>query len=373
MIHQNQNPECAATLVQKHGGRYLKVNPPALPFTTPELDALYALPFTRAPHPSYGEATIPAFEMIRHSVTAMRGCFGGCSFCALTVHQGRAIQSRSEESILAEVAAITRDKTFAGYISDIGGPTANMYQMVCGDREAEAVCRKLSCVHPSICSRLVTDHESQIALLRKAGKVPGVKKVFIASGVRYDLALRSDNYIAELAAHHVSGQLKVAPESADPTTLRLMRKPSIDVYDAFIEKFLAASKKAGKEQYVVPYFISAHPGCGLKEEVNTAEYLNARKIRPRQIQDFIPAPMTLAADMYHTGVDPMTGKPVAVDKGERARKLHRALIQYYKPENGPLVAEALEKAGRTDLLGNGQGCLVKRRGYQTRPVKNRNR
>ncbi len=358
IIHLNQHPHSARSLAQKHGGRYLLVNRPALPLTGKEIDAIYALPFTRMPHPSH-KGPIPAYEMIKFSVTAMRGCFGGCSFCALTVHQGRAIQSRSEESVLQEVKKVTRMKGFKGYISDIGGPTANMYRLVCGEPEVEAVCRRISCVHPAICKRLVTDHNPQIDLLKKARSVEGVKKIFISSGIRYDLANRSPRYIKELARHHVSGQLKVAPEHCNPKTLKLMRKPSIESFDKFVESFMAESGKAGLKQYVIPYFISAHPGCGLSEEVEMAEYLKKRNLRPRQIQDFIPAPMTLAGDMYYAGIDPMSGKEVKTDKGGRDRRLHRALMQYYKPENFDDVREALRRVGRKDLTGYGPGKLVK--------------
>lgn len=343
IIHENQNPHSAKILVQKHGNRYVQVNPPVLPLSEEELDAVYALPFTREPHPSYKE-NIPAFEMIRFSVTAMRGCYGGCSFCALTVHQGRAIQSRSEKSIEEEVRKITRMKGFTGYISDIGGPTANMYKTGCQDPRAESACRKLSCVHPKICSRLGVNHGPQIKMLRRARSVEGVKKVFVASGVRYDLANLSPEYIRELAAHHVSGQLKVAPEHCHPAVLAAMRKPSIVEFEKFKEHFLRESKKAGLEQYLVPYFISSHPGCGLKEQVAMAEYLKRNNLRPRQVQEFIPAPLTLAGDMYHAEVDPMTGEKVEVAREPRDRELQRTLMQYYKPENREIVRRAYRLA-----------------------------
>ena len=359
MIHMNQNPHCARALAQKHGSRYVLVNPPSLPMSTAELDAVYALGFTRAPHPSY-TGRIPAYEMIRHSITAMRGCFGGCSFCALTTHQGRRVQSRSEESILREVEQVAAMPDFTGYISDIGGPTANMYRMDCGQPEVEAVCRRVSCVHPRICSRLITDHSPQIELLKKARTKKGIKKVFVSSGVRYDLAILWPEYIRELARHHVSGQLKIAPEHSEPQALALMRKPSVEVFDQFVQRFMEESSAAGLEQYVVSYFISAHPGCGLDEEINLALYLKSRNIRPRQIQDFIPIPMTLSCDMYYSGVDPISGRQVFSEKGGRARRLHRALIQYFKPENAKDILEALLKAGREDLIGPGPGKLVTR-------------
>ncbi|MBI5186174.1 MAG: YgiQ family radical SAM protein [Nitrospinae bacterium] len=340
IIHDHQNPWSGKTLVQKHGNRYVRVNPPALPLTTKELDAVHALPFTREPHPSYKER-VPAFEMIRFSVTAMRGCFGGCAFCALTVHQGKAIQSRSVKSVEEEVKQITRMKGFTGYVSDVGGPTANMYMMGCLDSKAESACRKLSCVFPNICRRLGTDHSPQIEMLRKASVVKGVKKVFVASGVRYDLANLSPEYIRELARNHVSGQLKVAPEHCHPKVLAAMRKPPIEEFEKFEKRFAEESKNAKLDQYLVPYFISAHPGCGLEEQIALAEYLKSHNMRPRQAQEFIPLPLTLAGDMYYTGIDPMTGSDVAVAKGESDRKLQRALMQYFKPENREMVNQAM--------------------------------
>jgi len=368
-IHLNQNPHSAKRLLQRHANRYVCVNSPALPLSEKELDRLYALPFTRQPHPSYHEK-IPAFEMIRFSVSAMRGCFGSCSFCALTVHQGRAIQSRSADSIITEVETITTLPGFTGSISDIGGPTANMYRMVCNDPKVEAVCRKLSCVHPEICARLVTDHEPQIALLQRARKVLGVKKVFIASGVRYDLANRSRRYIRELASHHVSGQLKVAPEHANPQTLRLMRKPSIESFDTFRATFAEESHRAGKEQYLVPYFIASHPGCGVEEQIDLALYLKRNNFRPRQVQDFIPAPLTLAGDMYYSGIEPMSGKRLFVARSEKERGFQRALMQYFKPENRRTLADGLIRAGRSDLVGFGRSALV---GYDRSRKKGGNR
>ncbi|VAX25091.1 UPF0313 [4Fe-4S] protein YgiQ [hydrothermal vent metagenome] len=347
-IHLNQNPYSARPLAQDHGDRYLLVNPPALPLSTEEIDGVYALPFTRRPHHAYSES-IPAWEMIRDSIIAMRGCFGGCSFCSLTVHQGRAIQSRSKDSILKEVRRIAKMEDFKGYVSDIGGPTANMYEMVCGQPEVEAVCRRLSCVHPKVCSRLVTGHEPQIEMLEEARSIEGVKKVFISSGVRYDLANQSPEYIRQLACHHVSGQLKVAPEHCNSKVLGLMRKPSIESYEKFVKNFLAESKKAGLEQYVIPYFISAHPGCGIAEEVEMAEYLKERNIKPRQVQDFIPVPMTLSADIYYCGFDPISRREVKTDTGGKERRLHRALMQYFKPENEGDVSEALKRVGKKSL------------------------
>jgi len=347
IIHLHQNPYLGKGLAQRHGRRYVRINPPALPLSEKELDAVYGLPFTREPHPSYKQK-IPAYEMIRFSVTAMRGCFGGCAFCALTVHQGRAIQSRSEESIAREVRQISRMKGFSGYVSDIGGPTANMYKMRCGDSRAESVCRRTSCVHPRICSRLRTDHDPQIAMLRKARSVSGVKKVFIGSGVRFDLANLSQKYIRELARYHVSGHLKVAPEHCHPDVLAAMRKPPVEEYEKFERQFLEESRQAGLEQYLVPYFIASHPGCGLREQVVLSEYLKSHNLRPRQVQDFIPVPLTLASDMYYTGMDPMSGAGVEVVKRENGRGLQRALMQYFKPENRDAVRRAYAIAAGMD-------------------------
>lgn len=345
IIHQNQNPYSAKILVQKHRNRYVKVNPPSLPLSGKELDGVYSLPFTREPHPIYKEK-IPAYEMIRFSVTAMRGCFGGCSFCALTVHQGKAIQSRSIKSIAAEVKEITKMKGFTGYISDIGGPTANMYEMLCRDPKAESACKKLSCIHPEICGKLEADHAPQIKMLRRVRTLPGIKKAFIASGIRHDLANLSPKYISEIAKHHVSGQLKVAPEHSHENVLKVMRKPPIEEFHKFSKQFMEESKKAGLKQFLVPYFISAHPGCGLREQVAMAEYLRRRNLRPRQVQEFIPAPMTLAGDMYYAGVDPMTGREVTIPKSDHDRKLQRALLQYYKPENREMARKAFRLADR---------------------------
>ncbi|MBF0273635.1 MAG: YgiQ family radical SAM protein [Nitrospinae bacterium] len=357
IIHTNQNPYCAKTLIQKHGNRYLCVFPPVLPMEESELDAVYGLPFIRKPHYRYKEK-ISAFEMIKHSVTAMRGCFGGCSFCALTVHQGRAIQSRSAESIVKEVKQVTKMEDFTGYISDIGGPTANMYKLVCSKPEVEARCKKISCIHPKICPILTINHAPQLEMLKKARSVQGVKKVFISSGIRYDLANKSPEYMRELVKNHVSGQLKVAPEHVNEDVLMIMRKPNIEEFTKFKEMFEKETKKAGLEQYLVQYFISAHPGCGLDQQIELAIYLKKNNLRLRQVQDFIPAPMTLAADIYYTEMDPISGEKVPVTKDEKERKQQRALMQYYKPENAEDVRDALKKADRTDLIGYGTTQLV---------------
>ncbi|MFQ5560970.1 MAG: DUF3362 domain-containing protein, partial [Nitrospinota bacterium] len=313
----------------------------------------YAHPLQRAPHPFYME-TIPAFEMIKFSITTMRGCFGGCSFCALTVHQGKTIQSRSHRSILKEIEAVSRVKGFNGYISDIGGPSANMYALGCKNREAEVQCKKISCLFPGICHNLDCNHRPLIDLLRKTRKIQGVKKTFIASGVRYDLANKSKKFIAEIARHHVSGQLKVAPEHNHPAVLKVMRKPKIEEFESFKKVFIEESKRAGLEQYVIPYFISAHPGCGIREQISLSEYLKKREIWPRQVQEFVPAPMTLAADIFHTGVDPITGKKIYRAVTSSERKAQRELMQYFKPENRESIRRTLKAFGRADLIGHGK-------------------
>jgi uncharacterized radical SAM protein YgiQ len=321
------------------------------------MDSIYELPFTRRPHPSYTEP-IPAFEMIKDSVTIMRGCFGGCTFCSITAHQGRIIQSRSRESILKEVEKLSHDPNFKGVISDIGGPTANMYQMRCTRPDVEARCKRLSCVHPTICKLLGTDHGPLIQLMKEVRQVEGIRKVFVASGIRMDLAQRSPEYLDELAAHHVGGRLKVAPEHASPTVLQAMKKPSIDNFGGFAEQFQRASAKAGKpRQQLVPYFIASHPGSGLAEMIDLALYLKRSGYRPDQVQDFIPAPFDIATAMWYTGIDPFTKQPVTVAKGLRDRKLQRALMQFFKPENWFMVREALLEAGRADLIGGCDGLI----------------
>lgn len=345
IIHLNQNPHSAKCLVQKHGNRYICVYPPAHSLSESEMDLLYSLPFTRLPHPVYKEI-IPAYEIIRFSITAMRGCFGGCSFCALTVHQGKSIQNRPISSIVQEVKKIEKMKGFKGYISDIGGPTANMYQLGCSSSKLEANCKKLSCVHPGICKYLRSDHSEQIKMLRKARSVKGIKKVFIASGIRFDLANRSVQYIKELAAYHVSGQLRVAPEHNHPSVLNLMRKPPISEFEKFKKIFMKESERVGLEQYIILYLIAAHPGCELKHQIDLAEYLKKNNIRPRQVQEFIPLPLTLAADIYYSGIDPMTGKKVRVVKNEKERNLQKDLMLYYKYENRTIIQQAKRKLGK---------------------------
>jgi uncharacterized radical SAM protein YgiQ len=358
LIHINTNPYNAQTLVQFHERQAVVVNPPALPLSEAEMDRVYDLPYTRRPHPSYTEP-IPAYEMIKDSVTLMRGCFGGCTFCSITAHQGRIIQSRSQESVLQEVRKLAADPEFAGVISDIGGPTANMYQMRCTRPEVEAKCKRLSCVHPTICKLLGTDHGPLIELMRRARTEPGIRKVLVASGIRMDLAQLSPEYMRELAEHHVGGHLKVAPEHTDPHVLTLMKKPENANFKGFARDFRKASQQAGKpKQYLVPYYIASHPGSDLHAMIDLAVFLKRNGYRPDQVQDFIPAPFDIATCMYYTGIDPFTKQEVYVAKGLRDRKMQRALMQFFKPENWFTVREALIQAGRQDLIGSGCDCLI---------------
>ena len=358
IAHLETNPHNARRLVQRHGREAVVVNPPALPLEQAEMDAVYGLPFTRRPHPSYGTARIPAFEVVQHSVQIMRGCFGGCTFCSITAHEGRIIQSRSQESVITEIRQLAAQPDFKGTVSDIGGPTANMYQMRCTRPEVEAKCRRLSCVHPTVCKLLGTDHGPLKSLMREARSVAGVKRVLVASGVRMDLARRDPEYLEELAAHHVGGHLKVAPEHTDPEVLNLMKKPSADDYVEFDKAFKSASRRVGKKQYTVPYFIASHPGSGVEEMIELALFLKRNSYKPDQVQDFIPSPFDIAACMYHTGLDPMTREPVKVTKGLKDRRMQRALLQFFKPENYFEVRRALEQAGRQDLIGSGCDCLI---------------
>jgi uncharacterized radical SAM protein YgiQ len=357
VIHTNTNPFNAATLVQFHDRQAVVQTPPALPLSQAEMDAVFDLPYTRRPHPSYAEP-VPAHEMIKDSVTSMRGCFGGCTFCSITAHQGRIIQSRSQESILKEVGKLAADPEFKGVVSDVGGATANMYRMRCTRPEVEARCKRLSCIHPTVCKLLGTDHGPTVELLRRARAVDGVKKVFVSSGIRMDLAQLSPEYVRELAAHHTGGRLKVAPEHTSPAVLELMKKPPIDNFGAFAERFREASAAAGKpKQGIVPYFIASHPGSDLAEMIDLAVYLKRNGYRPDQVQDFIPAPFDIATCMYYTGLDPFTGKPVKTAKNLGDRKLQRALMQFFKPENYFAVREALVRAGRGDLIGGCDGLI----------------
>jgi len=351
------NPGNARPLLQAHGHEAVYFNPPALPLETDEMDALYDLPFTRLPHWSYDEP-IPAYETVKHSVVTMRGCFGGCNFCSITEHEGRVIQSRSAESILKEVRALRRMGDFRGTITDLGGPTANMYQMACKSKEIETRCRRLSCVHPKVCENLVTDHEPLIDLMKQVRETNGIKHTYIASGVRYDLAERSPEFVAELARHHTGGQVSVAPEHSDDGVLDKMKKPSIRSYERFVEQFSCASEEAGKEQHLVPYFISGHPGSSLEQMVELALYLKAREMRPRQVQDFIPTPMSMATSMYYTDLDPFTSEPVYTAKSMKDKRLQKALLLYWDPAHHDEAREALLQVGRRDLIGSGPQALV---------------
>lgn len=365
VLHQESNPGNARALVQRHGDRDVWLNPPPIPLETNEMDGVYDLPYARAPHPSYGDARIPAWEMIRFSVNIMRGCFGGCSFCSITEHEGRIIQSRSEGSILREIELI-RDKTkgFTGVISDMGGPTANMYRLACKDKETESVCRRPSCVFPDICKNLNTDHSSLVQLYRKARAVPGVKKIHIASGLRYDLAVRNPEYVKELVTHHVGGYLKIAPEHTEPGPLAKMMKPGMGAYDDFKRMFDKAAKEAGKKLYLIPYFIAAHPGTTDEDMMNLALWLKRNGFKADQVQTFLPSPMSLATAMYHSERNPLRpvrrvgSEMVSSAKGLKQRRLHKAFLRYHDPENWPILREALKRMGREDLIGPGEEHLI---------------
>jgi uncharacterized radical SAM protein YgiQ len=365
LLHIESNPGNARPLIQKHGNRNVWVTEPPIPLTTKEMDGVFALPYARAPHPVYGEAKIPAWEMIRFSVNIMRGCFGGCSFCSITEHEGRIIQSRSEESILKEIEDI-RDKVpgFTGVISDVGGPTANMYRMACKDKKIEAICRKPSCVFPDICKNLNTDHKPLIELYRKARKIDGVKKILVASGLRYDLAVKSPEYIKELASHHVGGYLKIAPEHTEDAPLAKMMKPGIGSYDRFKSMFETASRSAGKKQYLIPYFIAAHPGTSDHDMMNLAIWLKKNGFRADQVQTFLPSPMALSSAMYYSERNPLKpvkrngGEVVLTAKGLKQRRLHKAFLRYHDAENWPALREALKRMGRSDLIGPGKRHLI---------------
>ncbi len=371
-LHHETNPHNARRLVQRHGDRLLVVNPPAFALDEKTMDALHELPYTRRPHPDYAEPP-PAWETIKDSVQIMRGCFGGCTFCSITMHQGREIQSRSDGSILREVERLAAAPDFKGTISDLGGPTANMYRMACTRPDVEKTCRRLSCVHPKICKLLGTDHAPTLALMRKARAVPGVARVHIASGIRMDLAADAPDYLEELARHHVGGHLKVAPEHVSERVLSLMKKPSTGSFEIFAERFAAASKRAGKEQYLVPYFIASHPGSGVSDMIELALYLKRHGYRPRQVQDFIPAPMDIATCMYWTGLDPFTLEPVESARRLTDRQVQRALLQFFAPENWATVREALLRAGREDLIGDGPDCLIPARPPRPKPGDERGR
>src|SRR5262245_36249289 len=364
ILHTEANPGNARALVQRHGTRDVWLNPPPMPLSTPEMDRIYELPYTRKPHPGYADAKIPAYEMIRFSVTIMRGCFGGCTFCSITEHEGRVIQNRSEASILREIETV-RDTVpgFTGVISDVGGPTANMYRLACRDPKIEAACRLPSCVYPGICPNLRTDHASLIQLYRKARALPGIKKVLVASGVRYDLAATSKEYVRELATHHVGGYLKIAPEHTEDGPLSKMMKPGIGSYEKFKQLFNDATEKAGKKQYLIPYFIASHPGTTDRDMLNLALWLKRNGFRADQVQNFLPSPMATATAMYHSGRNPLhtlrrDGEKVFVPKTPATRRLHKAFLRYHDPANWPLLRTALRRMGRADLIGNGPGKLI---------------
>ncbi len=356
-MYRESNPHCGRVLTQEHGGRVVVTNPPAVPLTTPEMDRLHELPYTYKAHSCYREP-IPALTSITGSVTVNRGCSGGCSFCALTIHQGKDVTSRSSESVLRELKTLKNRPGFKGIVSDLGGPTANMFHMKCMSEAANKVCRRVSCLHPVRCKHYGTDHKPYLALLRKARNLPGIRRVFVNSGIRYDLADLDGEFVEELAAHHVQGQLSVAPEHAASGALGMMRKPDIHYFTRFMERFEAANKKAGKEQFLVPYFQCAHPGVGPEETIELALYMKQHGLRPRQVQMFMPTPATIATSIFVSGVDPYTKKPVYVARGGRERSRQRALLFYWRQEEWPHVREALQAWGRRDLIGKGPKFLV---------------
>ncbi|MEK6749408.1 MAG: YgiQ family radical SAM protein [Pseudomonadota bacterium] len=364
VLHLETNPGNARALVQRHGERDVWLNPPPIPLATSELDKVYDLPYTRQPHPNYNERNIPAYEMIRFSIAIMRGCFGGCTFCSITEHEGRIIQSRSEDSIIREIETI-RDSVpgFTGVISDLGGPTANMYRLSCKDPAIESACRKPACVYPQICPNLDTDHNPLIKLYRRARALPGIKKIAIGSGLRYDLAVKSPEYVKELVTHHVGGYLKIAPEHTEDGPLSKMMKPGMGSYYAFKELFDKYSREAGKEQYLIPYFIAAHPGTTDEDMMNLALWLKRNGFRADQVQTFLPSPMATATAMYHSGKNPLRKvrrdeNAIPIPKGLRVRRLHKAFLRYHDAENWPLLRDALRRMGRADLIGNGKHHLV---------------
>lgn len=364
VLHQEANPYNGKILVQKHGTQEVWVNQPPIPLDTDEMDWVFDLPYQRRPHPSYGDARIPAYDMIKTSVNIMRGCFGGCTFCSITEHEGRIIQSRSEDSIIREIEKI-RDQVpgFTGTISDLGGPTANMYKLNCSSPAIQKTCKRLSCVYPNICQHLNTDHSPTTQLYRRARAVPGVKRVAIASGLRYDLALRDPEYVEELVTHHVGGYLKIAPEHSEEKTLSKMMKPSISSYDEFKRLFDKFSKKAGKEQYLIPYFIAAHPGCDEEEMLNLALWLKTHQFKPDQVQTFYPSPMALATAMYYSEKNPLEkvrykSEKLNVCKDIDQRRLQKAFLRYHDEKNWPLLREELKRMGRSDLIGTGEKHLI---------------
>jgi uncharacterized radical SAM protein YgiQ len=364
ILHLESNPGNARALTQRHGDCEVWLNPPPIPLTTKEIDWVYERAYRRAPHPLYGDAKIPAYKMIRFSVAIQRGCFGGCTFCSITEHEGRIIQSRSEDSVLREIESV-RDSVpgFTGVISDLGGPTANMYRIACKSREIESACRRPSCVYPGICPNLNTDHAPLIRLYRRARSLAGIRKVLIASGVRYDLALESPEYVKELVQHHTGGYLKIAPEALSEGPLSKMMKPGMGAYYRFKELFDRYSREAGKEQYLIPYFIAAHPGTTDQDMLELALWLKQNRFRADQVQAFLPGPMATATAMYHSGKNPLkritrSSESVLTPKGLKVRRLHKAFLRYHDPNNWPLLREALRRMGRADLIGDGRRQLV---------------
>ena len=361
--YENTDPFTAKPLAEFYGNRgYIVQNPPAKPLTQTEMDDVYALPYTERIHPMYEKlGGIPALEEIKFSLTSNRGCFGGCNFCALTFHQGRILQTRSHESLIREAERMTKDPEFKGYIHDVGGPTADFRQTSCQKQLTKGVCKNKQCLFPEPCKNLTVDHSDYVSLLRKLRKLSGVKKVFIRSGVRFDyvVADRDKTFLRELVEHHVSGQLRVAPEHVSDQVLKYMGKPSHSVYEKFLHEYDAANKKTGKQQYAVPYFMSSHPGCTMKEAVKLAEYVRDLGFTPEQVQDFYPTPSTLSTCMYYTGIHPLTGEKVYVPRNPHEKAIQRALMQYKNPENRELVLEGLKMAGRMDLVGYGPKCLIR--------------
>ncbi|MDB6044825.1 MAG: hypothetical protein JWM63_3376 [Gammaproteobacteria bacterium] len=364
ILHLESNPGNARALTQRHGDIDVWLNPPPIPLTTKEMDYVYERPYRRLPHPFYGNANIPAYKMIRFSISIQRGCFGGCTFCSITEHEGRIIQNRSENSVIREIEAI-RDTVpgFTGVISDLGGPTANMYRLACKSPEIESACRRPSCVFPAVCPNLNTDHAPLIRLYRRARELSGIKKVLIASGVRYDLAIESPEYVKELAQHHTGGYLKIAPEALADGPLSKMMKPGVGAYYRFKELFDKFSKEAGKEQYLIPYFIAAHPGTSDEDMLELALWLKKNGFRADQVQAFLPSPMATATAMYHSGKNPLrrvtrTSEEVRIPKGLKVRRLHKAFLRYHDAENWPVLREALRRMGRSDLIGNGKHHLI---------------
>ena len=360
--YREQDPIRGTVLAQKHGEKYVVQNPMSPPLTQKEMDRVYALPYERAWHPSYdSQGGIPAYSEVKFSVTSSRGCFGNCSFCAITFHQGRVIQSRSHRSIIHEAENFRWDKDFKGYIHDVGGPTANFRFPACDKQLKSGACKDRQCLYPKVCPNAKVDHSDYVTLLRELRALPGVKKVFVRSGIRYDycIADKDDTFFRELCQHHVSGQLKVAPEHISDNVLKYMGKPGVDVYNKFKDTFYEINREIGKEQYLVPYLMSSHPGSTINDAIELALYLKKNHIHPEQVQDFYPTPGTLSTAMFHTGIDPRTMKRVYVPRDPKEKAMQRAMLQWSRPENYKLVREALIKANRRDLIGFGENCLIK--------------